>query len=919
MRGHARDSIYRKNHLINIIMYKSTFIAAAAFMGATLTAFAADPIVMGNENRIIEAGQTYVIEQYKTASGIYNCPADSKIYLDGAQDFRPYNDADHLDPVSVTSLDNIGNMVWFEGEKDKTYYFYTGFPMNTANFTLYQEGVDEKPLEVYIMEPAQNEAVDFNNYPDMVVTFNQDVKLDDNVAELVFANRLTGAEERVETRASATGQMLRVVMYSTLKPFMESGAIKTGDEFKVVVGGISAVTGVAYANADADGNAVFTYLCGSLPVVTVKQQLPSKFLSYWAPGAPEGIVEFEFDAPLMDDGLTYVYLGWGNAEGEGEYYAEEIVCKIEGNTLSADLTGKLRTPATMTPQFPNAMYNQMALDIKNVRDEHGVPVASPGQGTIGSYSYLLPYELISRTNVISEFTPGNGALLKDVDNINIWMTGLDAIKFEGFLLTVTDNDNKVSTRIIPLSEVKQTPTGTNECEYDFTLPADIKASAKRVEITLAGVESLDGYQHDNEVRCIYGGFAILYSEPSNNEELEMLKADSKIIVEGNLSETYPNLYVMYEVIDTDPENEDPVLKSAAWMDRQEDGSYEATLPMDIKLYAGHDYKIVISAWEDEMTYFNSPEAILGSDFILVKGLTPAYHYSQITLTGTDPSTDEMVDSSLSEVTLHFDGFVSLGNYEESKGELKTFINVGQGVTMPLEAVTPFEPMEVDGTVVANQWTLTLPADYMASLSAPLEIDFTAYDQEGVQLRGNKGAEENSFFQLEWKVAGQYAAVEVKAVGGTPLGNVKEFTVYNAEGVSPSWNLPVEDAIVVCDGKTVAHVADIVLPEIPFDEIMSEITLVLDTELYQNTTYTLIIPEGYFVIGEETSVKTSLEVEYEFTITNGVDAVEGIESDDNTFTVYDVAGVKLLDGADADAVRALPAGLYIINGKKHIIR
>lgn len=51
--------------------------------------------------------------------------------------------------------------------------------------------------------------------------------------------------------------------------------------------------------------------------------------------------------------------------------------------------------------------------------------------------------------------------------------------------------------------------------------------------------------------------------------------------------------------------------------------------------------------------------------------------------------------------------------------------------------------------------------------------------------------------------------------------------------------------------------------------------------------------------------------------NLTSGIENIEQDHNTgFTVYSLSGVRLL--ADAESTATLPAGLYIINGKKRII-
>lgn len=56
-----------------------------------------------------------------------------------------------------------------------------------------------------------------------------------------------------------------------------------------------------------------------------------------------------------------------------------------------------------------------------------------------------------------------------------------------------------------------------------------------------------------------------------------------------------------------------------------------------------------------------------------------------------------------------------------------------------------------------------------------------------------------------------------------------------------------------------------------------------------------------------------------TIYSGIDDVAAEESEDAAYTVYNLQGILLLREAGADAVKALPEGLYLINGKKAYLR
>ncbi|MCM1153464.1 MAG: hypothetical protein NC328_07415 [Muribaculum sp.] len=88
-------------------------------------------------------------------------------------------------------------------------------------------------------------------------------------------------------------------------------------------------------------------------------------------------------------------------------------------------------------------------------------------------------------------------------------------------------------------------------------------------------------------------------------------------------------------------------------------------------------------------------------------------------------------------------------------------------------------------------------------------------------------------------------------------------------------------------------------------------------------YKLVIPQGAFY--DETydmeggkAGRACPELVYNYTIGNnsGVDSIiaEGVE-----YNVFNLQGVKILNRADADAVKALPAGLYIVNGQKVVVK
>ncbi len=896
-------------------------LASALLLGAFSAAPAmAEPIEVGNENRTLELGVEYLIPAYKASSGIYTATATSRLHMSGAQDFTPYSDPEHTSEIIAESLDNIGMKKYIDVTEGQKVYFYTKFAFNTNTFVLYLDGVSDKPLEVMYQQPTPNERVDFNNYAEMTITFNQNVSLASTDAIISFENRLTGKTESVNSRAMVNQQIVTVNMYRYLYNYIAEGALYPGDVFTVTLQGLGGSNGQPMAGADADGNVTFTFLCGVIPVLATEKYCPDPFLSYWPEGVEEGILTMTFDADLMDDDETYVELGWGNMEGEvGEYYTERVPVKIEGNKLSADFTGKLRTPQTMTPLFASSNYSVMTVKLFNVRDSHGMPVGSEGQGTIGSYSFGPSYKLIERTTLVSEFMPASGALLENVNNVNIWISGREGITYDGFLLTYTDKNNEVATRVLPLSEVSVAYEDANEAEYDFTIPADIKANAKSVTITLNNLVSKDGYDHSNDIRATYSGFVITSSTPANGATMAALEYMQDITIKTNVTDRYPNLYIQYEVIDMDPENENPVVKSYSFMERQADGSFLSTVWENIKLYAGHEYKALFTAWESEEESLGDPDGLkaLGSDFVIWNGSTPPYVYSSFTLTELTPSVETLLEPDTKSIVLTFDGPVVLGQWTGAMDDLRTFINTGSGTAMAFADVVALDPQEFEEEFYATKWELILPESYMSSLTAPLAISFTAKDMDAHLLKGNEGEEEYSAFYYEWKVAAMFKDVEVATVREAADAPVSEFKVSQSLGVMPSWMMPESDIKVTVDGREVAYCESIEMPQVEMGETITELTIKLNTTLTADAEYHLILPEGFFVIGEDMRTFTSAAVDYVFEIGEG----SGVENAvaDETYTVYNAAGILLLNNADAAALRTLTPGLYIINGRKLMVK
>ncbi|MDE7159794.1 MAG: hypothetical protein K2O24_02970 [Muribaculaceae bacterium] len=87
----------------------------------------------------------------------------------------------------------------------------------------------------------------------------------------------------------------------------------------------------------------------------------------------------------------------------------------------------------------------------------------------------------------------------------------------------------------------------------------------------------------------------------------------------------------------------------------------------------------------------------------------------------------------------------------------------------------------------------------------------------------------------------------------------------------------------------------------------------------NGDYMMILAPGLYSGFFNNDFINSSPYQYRYTIYNESVNVEGLEASEENVTVYNLAGVRLLDNAEPAALHTLPAGLYIVNGRKLVIR
>ena len=107
--------------------------------------------------------------------------------------------------------------------------------------------------------------------------------------------------------------------------------------------------------------------------------------------------------------------------------------------------------------------------------------------------------------------------------------------------------------------------------------------------------------------------------------------------------------------------------------------------------------------------------------------------------------------------------------------------------------------------------------------------------------------------------------------------------------------------------------------VTLDENDTTVVMNVSSLVKENGQYEIVLPDGAFLIGEGEEMSLSQEAVFTYIVTDysGIDSV--VVPQDGRYMVYDLNGMLVLDTDSASALRTLAPGLYVINGRKVVLK
>ncbi len=287
------------------------------------------------------------------------------------------------------------------------------------------------------------------------------------------------------------------------------------------------------------------------------------------------------------------------------------------------------------------------------------------------------------------------------------------------------------------------------------------------------------------------------------------------------------------------------------------------------------------------------------------------------LTLLSPSEDEMLEE-ISSITIGNSDNLAMSNGYQSKPEIRTL----QGeVVRTLEFPDDSElggksitfqvtPAITEGGVYVvffPKWAITLGTEMSGSSSRTTTFRLTVSDKGTADLDPTLNPETVDPAEGDVK--------SIKNVTLTfPEGTIVTIPSYDVNGRTTQ----LKASLYKVDAARNQVLLEEATPEFDFDVL--ELCLIkFKNEYTEAGTYVLEIPEGAISHGDSKKVNPALS--YTYTIAEdpgvGVETVETAEA--LRGDVYTTAGVLVLRNADAEAVKTLERGIYIINGKKFVVK
>ena len=456
-------------------------------------------------------------------------------------------------------------------KKGVTYYM-CGNTMkgDNINVTLKME-----PKTIEYLGASVNEGDEVSPTGSSTVAFNFNRPVVATSAAIVYGDN---QQTSVSPRSSSYACSVSADVKDAFIKLANAGSIKTGDEVTIVLKGVKEDPDDVQEGDEpiVYGDVSIKVKVGDMPAMLLSATMDgvpvnanTKFMTYYAPG--KGVLVLNYSKPLRTYGAN-AQLTFGDFDeaDNGGYYKEDandedgknFKMTIEGSQVIIDFSGKRRTVndmVTSTESKRGVDFSVINLTISNLRDASGVRVNSNGSTTSGRYNATFSLD-IPTANVASEFTPANGASIKNVDNIEIWIQDEQSLSYQGVSFSYNKQENGIEVKadgdelvdvveeiVVDKAQIQRESIEEEDAVVlTVPVPADVK-DKKNVTVALYKVTCVDGKDYSKIVAAEYNpadvtGIANIKLDA--NKAVKVYNLNGQLVSEGKSFDGLKGVYIV---------------------------------------------------------------------------------------------------------------------------------------------------------------------------------------------------------------------------------------------------------------------------------------------------------------------------------------------------------------------------------------
>lgn len=899
----------KKNYLRRMDLMIRSFLLLAIFSFGSGMQVMAEKGQTADDPIVLESGQTYTLSQaafgYKGCYAVYTATQDGVLTMSYNCDNLPlYTDGTYKTLSStqpVWNNDFAPKTYDLNVKSGETYYFARDFMSNVGTFSVAFS--TSSTLEFVSASPAEGET--------MYARTGVEIKFSKRISYSKVLMKVGSEEQDVTGYCRSDGTNVVVTAESLLMNMYTAGKLKKDDAVTFTVEDL-ALASDKTVKYGTDGKFTLTVKAAAKPIQMVSaDNVPdgtnsslSTFLSYFMSDNEKAVATFTFDGDInMSDEMkpTATLMYGERSETEDVDYAEIplTVNPFGSNAISVSFKGAVRRPADMVTNA--TLFPKITLKLGSVRSLDGQYAYTTSVGMLGSYLYNYEYKVVDY-NLITEFSPMTSATapasIDGVDNIELLVSenGGGKMVYEGATFAYK-NGGKDETKTVKVTSAPD----ADDPEYDvITIPVpEFAADANsNITVSLSGVETPDGLPHAEDLTAVYttAGRTVTGLEVTSatlevgtevtnliGATLEKLPRFSVIRLKTNRdSETGYIEYVIRDITTTDPDQ--AVLKvgyNAAQdiVDGVSNG-WKNTLYVDYKLLKDHEYVLTLKAYKTAADAQGEGEPTVGEATFSFFGATKEFEYSDVTLLTdiTNPIKLNSVDDN--KVVLDFSAPVNIADDG-------AFINQGFGMK---------STCTVSSNDTKTQWTVTIPASVMTSMP-DIMLSVFVKDEAGRVLKGNVGTEETSFFSISLTADFNKPTFTTDPEDGANVESLKTVK-FGYKGGIARYEGSTDNITIVSKGRDGGVLAtsvscQSVIPEgSPADYTPVECIVTFDNEITADGAYMMLVPEGYFILGEQMSTELNAATTVFYTIGKTPAGSENITVDPTPGKVQELSSFLL---------------------------